>query len=117
MDLYPPEKIFSVFENIGLKWNSRVVVALGSRRRRFNDLRREIDGLTQRMLTRTLRALERDGLVKRTVVESLQSHVDYELTPLGLSALSLLQQIITWIEENAEQIRDAQIAFDQRNND
>jgi DNA-binding HxlR family transcriptional regulator len=117
MDRYPPDDIFDVYERIGYKWNSRVVVALGKRRLRFNDLRREFDGLTQRMLTRTLRSLERDGLVKRTVVKSLQSHVDYELTPLGLSALDLLSQVIGWIEANAAQIRDAQIAFDRHNQD
>jgi DNA-binding HxlR family transcriptional regulator len=117
MDRYPPDSIFDVYERIGYKWNSRVVVALGSRRLRFNDLRREFDGLTQRMLTRTLRSLERDGLVKRTVVESLQSHVDYELTPLGLSALSLLSQVIAWIESNAVQIREAQNVFDGQNKD
>jgi len=115
MNRYPPDDIFDVYERIGYKWNSRVVVALGNRRLRFNDLRREFDGLTQRMLTRTLRSLERDGLVKRTVVESLQSHVDYELTPLGLSALDLLSKVISWIEANAAQIRAAQIAFDRHN--
>ena len=117
MNTYPSKGIFDLYERIGYKWNSRVVLALGDKRVRFNDLKREFEGLSQRMLTRTLRSLERDGLVKRTVVESLQSHVDYELTPLGLSALDLLSQVIEWIEANAAQIRDAQIAFDRHNKD
>jgi len=116
MDQYPPNGIFEVYEKIGYKWNSRVVLALGNRRLRFNDIRREFEGLTQRMLTRTLRSLERDGLVKRTVVESLQSHVDYELTPLGLSALSVITHVTAWIEAHANEIRDAQVAFDREKN-
>jgi DNA-binding HxlR family transcriptional regulator len=114
MSNVPPQGISEVYERVGYKWNSRVVLALGSRRVRFNDLKREFDGLTQRMLTRTLRSLERDGLVKRTVIESLQSHVDYELTPLGLSALAVIEGVNAWIDRHGGEIRAAQEAFDKK---
>ena len=117
MNTYPSKGIFDLYERIGYKWNSRVVLALGDKRVRFNDLKREFEGLSQRMLTRTLRSLERDGLVKRTVVESLQSHVNYELTPLGLSAFAVIETVTAWIDRNSEHIRAAQVAFDQQHND
>jgi DNA-binding HxlR family transcriptional regulator len=114
MNNVPPQGIFEVYERFGYKWNGRVVLALGNRRVRFNDLKREFDGLTQRMLTRTLRSLERDGLVKRTVIESPQSHVDYELTPLGLSALAVIESVTAWIDRNSGEIRVAQAEFDKQ---
>ncbi len=113
----PSNGISDVYERAGYKWNSRVVLALGNKRVRFNDLKREFEGLSQRMLTRTLRSLERDGLVKRTVIEGLQSHVDYELTPLGLSALLVIETVTAWIDRNSEQIRAAQALFDLQHKD
>jgi DNA-binding HxlR family transcriptional regulator len=117
MNTVPSNGIFDVYERIGYKWNSRVVLALGKKRIRFNDLKREFDGLSQRMLTRTLRSLERDGLVRRTVIQSLQSHVDYELTPLGLSAFQVIETVTAWIDRNSEHIRAAQAAFDLQHKD
>ena len=74
-----------ILARVGDKWSVRVVMALADGSRRFNQLRRDIPGISQRMLTRTLRGLERDGLVSRKVTPSVPPRVDYALTPLGTS--------------------------------
>jgi len=106
--------IFDVYDKVGQKWHSRVVVALKDKRLRFSELKRELDGSTQRMLTRTLRSLERDGLVRRSVIESAQSHVDYELTELGQSSLRLIEHINAWITDHYQEITLARKVFDAR---
>ena len=74
-----------ILARVGDKWSVRVVMALTEESRRFNELRREIPGISQRMLTRTLRGLERDGLVSRAVTPTVPPRVDYALTALGKS--------------------------------
>jgi DNA-binding HxlR family transcriptional regulator len=112
-----PDAILEVFEKAGYKWNNRVVVALKGRRLRFSELKRELVGTTQRMLTLTLRSLERDGLVRRIVFATAQAHVEYELTELGLSALAIIESINLWIVEHYPQISAARQAFDRREDD
>ena len=80
---------------------------------RFNELRRRVGGISQRMLTLTVRGLERDGFVKRTVFPTIPPRVDYELTPLGHSLLTPIQQLGTWALQNISLIEDAQRRFDQ----
>src|ERR1700736_1790350 len=80
---------------------------------RFNELRRRVGGISQRMLTLTVRALERDGFVTRTVFPTIPTRVDYELTPLGHSLLSPIQQLWSGALQNIRLIEDAQRRFDQ----
>jgi DNA-binding HxlR family transcriptional regulator len=90
-----------------------VVSTLGAGPRRFNELRREIPSVSQRMLTLTLRNLERDGLVSRTVTPSIPPRVDYELTPLGRSLEGPIGQLQQWALDNVGAIHTAQATYDK----
>lgn len=85
-----------VLDRVGDKWSVLVIVLLGERTHRFSQLQRSIDGISQRMLTLTLRALERDGIVKRTVYATVPPRVDYELTDLGRTLLEPLTALHMW---------------------
>ena len=104
--------ISTLLSRIGDKWTVLVVQTLGDGSRRFNELRREIPSVSQRMLTLTLRNLERDGLVSRTVTPSIPPRVDYELTELGRSLQKPITGLANWALENVEAIHDAQARFD-----
>lgn len=78
-------KVTEMLGRVGDRWTLRVIVTLRTRPLRFNQIRRTVDGISQQMLTRTLRALERDGMVTRTVHPSVPPQVEYALTPLGMS--------------------------------
>ena len=104
--------ISTLLSRIGDKWTVLVVATLGDGPRRFNELRREIPSVSQRMLTLTLRNLERDGIVNRTVTPSIPPRVDYELTPLGHSLLKPITGLTEWALDNVEQIHKAQADFD-----
>ncbi|MFF2374902.1 winged helix-turn-helix transcriptional regulator [Streptomyces xiamenensis] len=84
------------FRRVGDKWSMLVVIILGSRSHRYNELHRSIEGISQRMLTRTLRALETDGLVGRRVHPTVPPSVEYSLTPLGHSLLVPLSALADW---------------------
>lgn len=104
--------ISTLLSRIGDKWTVLVVSTLGEGSRRFNELRREIPSVSQRMLTLTLRNLERDGLVIRTVTPTIPPRVDYELTPLGHSLLKPITGLTEWALENVAAIHKAQAVFD-----
>ena len=104
--------ISTLLSRIGDKWTVLVVQTLGEGPKRFNELRREIPSVSQRMLTLTLRNLERDGLVNRTVTPSIPPRVDYELTELGQSLQKPICGLATWATENVEAIHEAQARFD-----
>jgi DNA-binding HxlR family transcriptional regulator len=104
--------VSEVLARVGDKWSMLVVVMLGDGPRRFNELRRSIGGISQRMLTLTLRALERDGLVTRTVFPTIPPRVDYELTELGRSLLTPVGALSTWALENRSRIQLARQRFD-----
>ena len=104
--------ISTLLSRIGDKWTVLVVQTLGEGARRFNELRREIPSVSQRMLTLTLRNLERDGLVNRTVTPSIPPRVDYELTELGRSLQKPICGLATWAMDNVEAIHGAQAQFD-----
>ncbi|MFL6726307.1 MAG: winged helix-turn-helix transcriptional regulator [Sphingomicrobium sp.] len=104
--------ISTLLSRIGDKWTVLVVTTLGEGPRRFNELRREIPSVSQRMLTLTLRNLERDGLVSRTVTPSIPPRVDYALTELGQSLLKPLNALAEWAVGNIETIHAAQSRFD-----
>lgn len=104
--------IGALLQRIGDKWSVLVVHALGNGSLRFGELRREIPSVSQRMLTLTLRNLERDGLVKRTVTPSIPPRVDYELTELGLSLKEPVNALSQWALDNVDAINAAQRQFD-----
>lgn len=104
--------ISTLLSRIGDKWTVLVVQTLREGPRRFNELRREIPSVSQRMLTLTLRNLERDGLVSRTVTPTIPPRVDYELTELGHSLQKPICGLVTWAMDNVEAIHSAQSRFD-----
>src|SRR5947207_8490976 len=104
--------VSAVLARIGDKWSVLIVSRLGKGPMRFNELRREIGGISQRMLTLTLRGLERDGLITRTVFPIVPPRVDYELTGLGRSLLIPVSALGEWAIKNRGKIEDAQIRFD-----
>jgi DNA-binding HxlR family transcriptional regulator len=104
--------VTTVLQRIGDKWSLLIVSALSGGSMRFNELRREIPSISQRMLTLTLRGLERDGLVTRTVTPTIPPRVDYELTELGQSLRKPVCAIATWAQENIDAIYEAQARFD-----
>ena len=104
--------ISTLLSRIGDKWTVLVVQTLAEGPKRFNELRREIPSVSQRMLTLTLRNLERDGLVRRTVTPSIPPRVDYELTELGQSLQKPICGLANWATENVEAIHEAQARFD-----
>lgn len=104
--------ISTLLSRIGDKWTVLVVTTLASGTKRFNELRREIPSVSQRMLTLTLRNLERDGLVSRKVTPSIPPRVDYSLTPLGRSLHEPLSGIERWALANVGAIHQAQAQFD-----
>ena len=104
--------ISTLLARIGDKWTVLVVQTLGDGSRRFNELRREIPSVSQRMLTLTLRNLERDGLVNPTVTPTIPPRVDYELTALGKSLQKPICGLATWAIDHVDQIHAAQARFD-----
>jgi DNA-binding HxlR family transcriptional regulator len=101
-----------VLDRVGDTWSLLVVINLQERPVRFNALRRAIEGISQRMLTVTLRSLERDGLVARTVRPTTPPEVEYALTELGHSIAGPIGALGAWAAENRDQMRAARNAFD-----
>lgn len=104
--------VSEVLSRIGDKWSVLVVMTLGGCPRRFNELKRAIGSISQRMLTLTLRGLERDGLVSRVVTGSIPPRVDYELTPLGRSLRGPVNALGQWAIEHQADVRTSRAAFD-----
>ncbi|GAA1880430.1 winged helix-turn-helix transcriptional regulator [Streptantibioticus ferralitis] len=94
------------------KWVTLILAALAERPQRYSELRRLIAGVSQKMLTQTLRSLERSGLVSRTVTASVPVRVDYALTPLGASLMPVVTAVKDWAEEHIDHVRAAQQEFD-----
>jgi DNA-binding HxlR family transcriptional regulator len=114
-NLHVPEDCRAASEvlgRVGDKWTVLVVSTLGNGPMRFNELRRALGSISQRMLTLTLRALERDGLVTRTVFPIVPPRVDYELTKLGRSLLEPVNALALWAQKNRPGIQDARRRFD-----
>jgi len=115
-NLHAPEDcraVSEVLSRVGDKWTVLVVSTLGDGPKRFNELRRALGSISQRMLTLTLRALERDGLVTRTVTPSIPPRVDYALTRLGRSLLEPVSALGAWARRNRPAIVDARKRFDE----
>src|SRR5215471_15970487 len=107
-------RVRTVLNRIGDKWAIYVVDRLGRGPRRFSELLRGIDGITARMLTVTLRGLERDGILTRTVHAAVPPRVDYQLTPLGETLLDTIGQLVGWADAHLVEIEAAQADYDAR---
>ncbi len=103
-----------VLSRVGDKWSVLIVTVLGDGRKRFSELRRRIEGISQRMLTLTLKDLERDGLVTRTVYPTIPPRVEYDLTPLGRTLLDPIMALAVWAGDNRLHIQSARAAYDAR---
>jgi DNA-binding HxlR family transcriptional regulator len=101
-----------VLNRVGDKWSAHTIALLGGGTMRFSELRRGIDGISQRMLTVTLRALERDGLIDRQVYPVIPPRVEYSLTPLGRSLLVAVRGLIEWSEANTDAVQQARERYD-----
>ncbi|NKZ06789.1 winged helix-turn-helix transcriptional regulator [Actinomadura latina] len=103
-----------ILDRVGDKWSLLVISLLGERTKRFTELRREIDGISQRMLTVTLRGLERDGIVTRTVYPVVPPRVEYSLTPMGATLMDAANTLVRWAESHLEEIDTARAGYDAR---
>jgi DNA-binding HxlR family transcriptional regulator len=106
-----------VLDRVGDKWSLLVIAMLEespTERARFSELKRSIPGISQRMLTATLRSLERDGLLTRDVYAEVPPRVEYELTPLGREFMQPVRGLVTWLQAHWASIRSARAAFDRR---
>ncbi|NUT44509.1 MAG: helix-turn-helix transcriptional regulator [Thermoactinospora sp.] len=107
-------EVRQILDRIADKWSLLVIALLDRRTMRFTELRKEIDGVSQRMLTVTLRQLERDGLIKRTVYPVSPPRVDYELTALGNSLQEVTKALVVWTERHQQEISEARTEYDRR---
>jgi DNA-binding HxlR family transcriptional regulator len=107
-------RVSEVLARVGDKWTMQVIAELGEGPRRFNELRRGIEGVSQRMLTLTLKNLERDGLVSRTVTPSVPPRVDYALTDLGRSMLAPVNALGQWAATHIATMDAARERYDGR---
>lgn len=103
-----------ILDRVGDKWSISVIYELGGKTLRFTELRRAIDGISQRMLTSTVRALERDGIVERIVHPVVPPRVDYRLTELGLTLSETVCSLMRWAYDHAGEIDEARAAYDNR---
>ena len=106
--------ISELLARVGDKWSVLVVSLLGGGPQRFSGLRRMIDGISQKMLTTTLRSLERDGFVTRTVFPTIPPRVDYELTELGRDLLVPVGALAEWAKKNQDRVDAARLKFDKQ---
>jgi DNA-binding HxlR family transcriptional regulator len=104
--------VSEILARVGDKWTVLVVGVLGDGTKRFTEIRRALGSISQRMLTLTLRGLERDGLVTRTVIATIPPRVDYELTKVGRSLLEPVNGLALWVRTNRAVIEDARRRFE-----
>ena len=103
-----------VLQRVGDKWSMYAIDLLGRGTMRFTELHRGIDGITARMLTVTLRGLERDGIVTRTIHPVIPPRVDYALTPMGRTLLDTIGELVAWADSHLDEIEAARAAYDAR---
>lgn len=103
-----------ILDRVGDKWSLLIVVTLSEGPVRFNELKRQIGGISQRMLTLTLRSLERDGLLTREIYPTIPPRVDYALTPLGRSLIGPVSALAEWAQTHIEEIELARQNFDRK---
>jgi DNA-binding HxlR family transcriptional regulator len=107
-------RIREVLDRVGDKWSLQVIFHLGGGQQRFTGLKRSIDGVSQRMLTVTLRGLERDGIVSRTMYPVIPPRVEYALTPLGATLLDAAGALVSWADDHLAEVDAARAAYDAR---
>ncbi|MFJ7270800.1 winged helix-turn-helix transcriptional regulator [Streptomyces sp. NPDC099050] len=107
-------EVRQILDRVADKWSLLAIAHLERQTLRFSELRRRIEGISQRMLTVTLRQLERDGLVKRTVHPVVPPRVDYELTPLGATLHTTIRALVDWTEDHQDEIAKARSEYDSR---
>jgi|SRR5579859_502365 len=107
-------RIREILDRVGDKWSLQVIFHLGEGPQRFTELKRSIDGVSQRMLTVTLRGLERDGIVSRTMFPVIPPRVEYALTPLGATLLDAAGTLVSWAEAHLAEVDAARAAYDAR---
>ena len=105
--------VSSILARVGDKWTVLIVVLLGDGPKRFNEMKRMVGGVSQRMLTFTLRGLERDGLVTRTVFPTTPPRVDYELTKLGSTLLEAVEPLSSWARDHVSEVLTSRKQFDE----
>lgn len=110
-------RVSEVLARVGDKWSILVIAALGERPHRFNELKRTVEGVSQRMLTLTVRGLERDGFITRTVTPSIPPRVDYALTDLGRSVLEPAKAMGEWAMAHRATVEAARQAYDAARDD
>lgn len=110
-------RVTPVLNRVGDKWSMQVVMQLADGSKRFSELKRALDGVSQRMLTLTLRALERDGLISRHVTPTIPPRVDYELTELGISLREPVKALGQWALDHIDCIFAAQQKYDATHED
>jgi DNA-binding HxlR family transcriptional regulator len=103
-----------VLQRVGDKWSVLAIDLLGQGTMRFTELHRAIDGITARMLTVTLRGLERDGIVTRTIHPVIPPRVEYALTPMGRTLLDTIGQLVDWTDSHLPEIQAARAAYDAK---
>ena len=109
------QAVRSILSRVGDKWSILIIVLLGDGPKRFNEIKRTVNGISQRMLTLTLRGLERDGLVTRTQFATIPPRVDYALTPLGCSLWKAVEPMGAWATKHVPHIAQARAVFDEKN--
>jgi DNA-binding HxlR family transcriptional regulator len=109
------QKVSQILARIGEKWSMLVVMLLRDGSRRFNDIKRNTAGISQQMLTRTLRGLERDGIVTRTILPASPPQVEYSLTELGHSMSEPVLALGQWVRGHIAEFEAARVQYDQRN--
>jgi DNA-binding HxlR family transcriptional regulator len=120
LETTPPWNVFDsqcptrqVLDRIADKWTVLIIRRLSNGTLRFAQLRRSVDGISQKVLTNTLRGLERDGIVTRRIYASVPPKVEYSLTSLGRSLCNLVEGICDWSEANIEQVQEARKVYDR----
>ncbi|MEV0384748.1 helix-turn-helix domain-containing protein [Nonomuraea sp. NPDC050643] len=110
---HPICQLRDVLDRVGDKWSVLVMDLLGGGPKRYSELRRAVEGISQRMLTLTLRSLERDGLVARTVTPTSPPRVDYALTPVGQTLSAEVSGLIAWAERHRDYVATARLRYDR----
>jgi DNA-binding HxlR family transcriptional regulator len=103
-----------IFAHLGSKWSPSTLVELREGRRRYSELRARIRGISEKVLAQTLRELERDGLVSRTINHVVPPQVSYDLTPLGAEWAEFVARMVSWLDANASSLEHAQKVYDAR---
>lgn len=104
--------VSEILGRVGDKWTIQVVVALYAAPQRFNAIKRSVGGISQQMLTRTLKTLERDGMVERTVRHNTPPQVEYKLTHLGISLSETVWHLARWAEAHQKEIEENRVVYD-----